>query len=116
MTRSGPLLAAAVVTLLASGCASAGGGGSCKFAYTDEFRTAIVQPELKRAFAAGWNNWKIEDPSIFEAHGRAQILLHLRDEVNYLDPPEYKLVVDSCGRKLISAGKCYLPGTGAPEC
>jgi hypothetical protein len=112
--RLGLCLAAAVA--LAGGCASTGSAGSCKFEYTDEVRQSLILPELKRAFGDGASNWKIEDPTLFEGRGRVQILLHLRDEVNYIDPPEYRLVVDNCGHRLLAAGKCYLPGTGAPEC
>ncbi len=118
MTRSGLVLGSMLAALMLSGCAGveAVGRGSCTFAYTDEVRETMVVPELRRAFGEGWKTWKVEDPTVFEGRTQVHFLIHLRDEVNFVDPPEYEFVVDNCGKKLIRAGKCFYPGTGAPVC
>jgi hypothetical protein len=113
----GPGLAIAAA-LLAAGCAGVGAGdrSACKFAYTDQVRDSLVVPELKRALGKDWTAWKAEDPTIFEGRHDVHLQVHLRDDLGYLNPPEYEVVLDRCATRLIRAGKCYQPGTGAPEC
>jgi hypothetical protein len=111
-------IAVVLAGALAAGCAGVGAGQrqACKFAYTDQVRDTVVVPELKRALGEAWTAWKAEDPTIFEGRRDVRLQVHLRDEVGLLDPPDYEFVLDRCGQHLIRAGKCYQPGTGAPEC
>jgi|GEM_PF-3868609 len=121
MNRASPRLASGLViaaALLMNSCAGLAsvGRSSCSFAYTDEVRETLIAPELQRVFGEQWRTWKVEDPTVFEGRSQVHLLVHLRDEVNFIDPPEYEFVLDSCGKKLIRAGKCFYPGTGTPVC
>jgi hypothetical protein len=118
MAKAHLFLGLVMTTLLMGSCAGVAsvGRSSCRFAYTDEVRDTLVVPELQRALGEQWKTWKVEDPTVFEGRSVVHLLVHLRDEMNFVDPPDYEFVVDSCGKKLIRAGKCYYPGTGAPVC